>query len=190
MPTFFSRTSEIIACDLRSMLHGVDNRLEVIYAIIVEVEQGVSSVRRAATSAEREVERLEADLVRHRSQIEYWGEEAKRRVEAGETEKAKLALLRKREYSDLTAGLEKLLESAIHTRDDMFPRLRAVEARLAEAIRLRDELTAGRDQPDVLLASAPATEPADPWQGIDRRKLDAVEEELLALQKQVQGRMS
>jgi phage shock protein A len=186
---YFSRTSEIIACDLRSMLQGVDNRLEVIDAIIQEVEQGVRSVRRASEAAELEVARLESDLARHRTQIEYWGEEAMRRVEAGQTDKAKLALLRKREYSDLTAGLEKLLESAIHTRDDMLPRLRAVEARLAEAIRMRDELTAGRGQPDVLLASNPPTEPSDPWQGLDRRKLDAVEEELLSLQKQFQSRV-
>ncbi len=187
---YFSRTSEIIACDLKSMLQGVDNRLDVIHAIIREVEQGVSSVRRASASADAEVERLETDLARHRSQIDYWGDEAKRRVEAGDTDKAKLALLRKREYSDLTAGLEKLLESAIHTRDEMLPRLRAIEARLAEAIRLRDELIAGRNHPDVLLATGPQVEPTDPWQGIDRRKLDAVEEELLALQKQVQGRVS
>ena len=160
---YFSRLSDIISCSLSSLLHETDNRFETIQAIVGEVEQGVAGARRSATAASLQLTRLEADLAANHTEIETWGARAKTALAAGSEDQARLALLRNRDHLQTV--------------------LRAIEARYAEAIRLRDEIAAGRATPDILLADQHTA--TDPWHAVDSSKRDEIEAELAALKQQL-----
>jgi phage shock protein A len=95
--------------------------------------------------------------------------------------------LRKRETEDLAAGIQQQLAAAASTREHLSTTLRAIEARLAEAQRRRQELL----DPG---ATAPAGKKLPARRGseedhpeIDRTRAQQIEADLEALRRELQG---
>jgi phage shock protein A len=141
---FFSRLTDIVTCNLHSLLDGTDEPLGAIEGVLAEIEQGLAGAKRSVMAASNAVIRLEEEIETHRKGIASWADKARAAVQSGQDDAARVALLRKREVGDLVAGLEQQLTASLATRDHLQTTLRAIEARRAEAQRLATQRRTGR----------------------------------------------
>jgi phage shock protein A len=137
---YFSRLTEIVTCNLTSILEREADPTRAIGEIVDEMREGVDGAHRSAGTAEQNVGRLEGEIAEQRNCIAEWTDEAKRHLEAGDEDLARAALVRRRECQDVVAGLEQELGNAIATRDHLRTTVKALEARLADAVRRQHEL--------------------------------------------------
>lgn len=181
--SYFSRLSDIVTCNLSEILASADDARAAVEQIIREMEEGVAGARRSVATAANNEQRLEKELHEYRMQIEHWATEARREMAAGREDQARLTLLRKQEIEDVVAGLTQQHQAAIATRDHLQTTLRALEARLAEALRKRQELQTG--QPIAEPAPAVAIAPAGVAGKLDESRARKVEEELEAIRREL-----
>lgn len=137
---YFSRLTEIVTCNLTALLEREEDPAAAIGEIVAEMREGVEGAQRSVRTAVANLERLEGEVADQRRQIDHWTEEARGFVESGNEEGARTALVRRRECHAVVGGLEQQLQSAIATRDHLQTTLRALEARLADAVRKQKEL--------------------------------------------------
>ncbi len=133
--SYFSRLTDIVTCNLTELLSKEAKPGEALKVIIAEMEEGLAGARRSVTTAVASEERLQKEMAEQCRQIEYWVGEARRELQAGHEEQARLALERKQEVADVVAGLEQQHKAATATRDHLTTTLRALEARIADARR-------------------------------------------------------
>ncbi len=133
--SFFSRLTDIVTCNLSQLLAQAEDPQAAIAEIVREMREGLSGAQRSVTTAAASEERLRGEIDSHRSQIDLWTGKAKEQLLAGVEADARQCLLRKREVEDLIAGLSQQHKAAIATREHLATMQRALEARLAEAIR-------------------------------------------------------
>jgi phage shock protein A len=177
---FFSRLTDIVTCNLHSLLDGTDEPLGAIQGVLAEIEQGLAGAKRSVMAASNAVIRLEEEIENHRHGVASWDEKARTAVRTGQDDAARVALLRKREVGDLIAGLEQQLTASLATRDHLQTTLRAIEARRAEAQRLATQLKTGAPVPP------PSDEHDGPaWTGSN--PADEIEAELEALRRELAG---
>ncbi|MEZ5942883.1 MAG: PspA/IM30 family protein [Planctomycetaceae bacterium] len=134
---YFSRLTDIVTCNLSSILAKADDPKSALDEIIQEIQQGVAGARRSADTAEGNVGRIETEIAEQRQVVTKWLDEAKSHLANGADAKARGAIERKQECEDLLAGLEQQLQAAVSTRDHLRTTLHAIEARLADAKRRR-----------------------------------------------------
>ncbi|MFM8221753.1 MAG: PspA/IM30 family protein, partial [Planctomycetaceae bacterium] len=119
-------------------------RLAAIDLIIAEIEEGVAGARRSVLTADKNQRKLAEELFERSGQTEHWIKAARDAVAANNEDAARQAIIRRRELSHLVDGLQQQLESAKSNYEHLSKVWRAVEARLAEALRVRQDLQAGR----------------------------------------------
>ncbi|MFN9370829.1 MAG: PspA/IM30 family protein [Planctomycetaceae bacterium] len=181
--TYYSRLSDIVSYRIEDLLAESPDRRGAIARIVSEIRDGLTGAQRSVAGAQKSVDRLLAELSERQGQSEALTTEARQQLVSGNESAARQTLLRRRECLDLLAGIEQQLVAARSTHEHLQTILKAVEARLAEALRLQAELQSGMLMlaamsytPEKSLSNNPPTETA-------RMKL--VEEELLALRREL-----
>lgn len=190
--TYFSRLTEIVTCNLNTILADVADPLAAIREIILEMEEGVSGARRSCQTAAANEHRLTTEMDAHRTQIAFWTARAKEELTKQNEVQAREALLRKREIEDLVAALQQQQQAATLTREHLQTTLRALEARLADARRKELELASPTPLVETrFLDTQPAgSTPARKVEldiPIDEQRAAQIEDELEALRKELQS---
>lgn len=177
---YFSRLTDIVTCNLSSILEQADDPRIALEEILFEMQEGVAGAERSVKTADANVCRLEVEIGEQRLEIASWVKTAQQALTQGQEGHARQALQRKHEVEDLIAGLEQQLEAAISTRDHLRTMLSALQARQADA---RRRLLA-IDQPE---ANAPGAIPADPpaTTAVVADRQNRIEAELEALRQQL-----
>lgn len=175
--TYFSRLTDIVTCNLTDLLKQSGDPVATLDEIVLEMEEGLAGARRSVNTAANNAERLLGEIEAHRNQVTIWKESARQAVVGGHEDEARIALTRKQELEDVTAGLEQEYAAAVATRDHLETTHRALQARLADARRKRAELT-GDAAPVDPAAPYAVQETAD-----DRNQ--AIEDELEALKREL-----
>lgn len=179
--SYFSRLTDIVTCNLSEILARAEDQSVAIEQIIREMEEGLAGARRSTATAAAAEDRLAAEIRGHREQALGWSGKAKDQLVAGRETEARQCLVRKREIEDLIAGLDQQHRAAVGTREHLATIHRALEARLAEALRRRVAILAGHahdeDQtPTAVGASSSADE-----------RLSQIDAELEALKRELAG---
>ncbi|MDZ4687170.1 MAG: PspA/IM30 family protein [Planctomycetaceae bacterium] len=177
--SYFSRLTDIVTCNLSELLaHAADQKM-AIEQIIAEMEEGLAGAKRSVATATASEDRLYGEIHGHREQWAGWAAKAKEHLLAGREAEARQCLVRKREIEDLIAGLEQQHHAAMATRKHLSTIHRALEARLAEAIRRRAAIQAGvaHDDHQTACATAVSTAADDRFSQIDA-ELEALKREL------------
>lgn len=158
--SYFSRLTDIVTCNLTQLLAQAEDPQSAIAEIIREMREGLSGAQRSVSTASASEERLKREIDSHREQVEMWTTKAKELLVGGSEAEARQSLLRKREVEDLIAGLSQQHKAAIATREHLATMQRALEARLAEALRRQESLgiatiESTSNVPEYLTASHP-----------------------------------
>ena len=140
--SYFSRLTDIVTCNLSKLLNETDDPRAAIADILREMEEGLAGAQRSVATAANSAQRLSREMDDHRAAVASWTEKARGHLAAHSETQARECLLRKREVEDLIAGLEQQHKAAIATKEHLATMQRALEARLAEAIRKRESLGA------------------------------------------------
>lgn len=167
---YFSRLTDIVTCNLTSILRTAEDPTAALDEIIFEIKEGIAGATRSVTSAERNVAQIETEIAEQRAQISHWLKLAEEALAAQDDHKARLSLQRKHEVEDLIAGLEHQLHAAVSTRDHLKTMRNALEARLADAKRRRD----GESPEDQSASSASLAAPVDDRQSRIDAELEAL----------------
>lgn len=149
--SYFSRLTDIVTCNLSHLLAQAEDPQAAIALIILEMREGLSGAQRSVSTASASEERLKVEIDAHREQVEMWSSKAKEMLLAGNEADARQSLLRKREVEDLIAGLSQQHKAAVATREHLATMQRALEARLAEALRRQESLGIAtfKNQPEI-----------------------------------------
>ena len=138
--SYFSRLTDIVTCNLSLLLNEANDPRAAIAEIITEMEEGLAGAQRSVNTAANNEQRLRRDIDEQRLAIASWTNKAREQLSAGSEADARQSLMRKREVEDLVAGLEQQYKSAIATKQHLATMQRALEARLAEALRRREDM--------------------------------------------------
>ncbi len=177
--SYFSRLTEIVTCNLGDLLTQADDPQKAIQDIIAEMEEGLSGARRSVKTAGDNEHRLYLEIQGHREQSESWSNKARECLRAQQDIGARQALLRKREVDDLIAGLLQQHNAAMATREHLSTMQRALEARLAEALRQRSVMESGTIADTAAAATAPDA------LTVHEDRLSEVDAELEALKREL-----
>lgn len=137
--SYFSRLTDIVTCNLTQLLSDSPDPRAAIAEIIAEMEEGLAGAQRSVNTATASEQRFQHEINDHRQSIITWTNRAREQLAAGSEQEARQSLMRKREIEDLIAGLEQQHKAAAATKQHLATIQRALEARLAEAIRKRDD---------------------------------------------------
>ena len=180
--SYFSRLTDIVTCNLTQLLNESPDPQAAIAEIITEMEEGLAGAQRSVNTATGSEQRLRRDIDEHRMAITSWTSKAREQLAAGSEMDARQSLMRKREVEDLIAGLEQQHKSAVALKQHLATMQRALEARLAEAVRRREDMgVIPEASPNALSGkfSIPATKShAD-------ERLNEVDAELEALKREL-----
>jgi len=177
--SYFSRLTDIVTCNLSALLAEAPDPAVALAEIVTEMREGLAGARRSVATAAASAERLVGEIDEHRHQAIQWEEKARAQLKSGEDEAARDSLLRKREVHDLIAGLEQQQRAAQATKDHLSTMQRALEARLAEALRRQEE--SGIIAPSLVGDSPEFTRPS----ATERSRQQQVESELDALKREL-----
>lgn len=181
--SYFSRLTDIVTCNLTSLLKNAEDPAKEIEQIIAEMNEGLAGVHRSVKSATGNQEAIEGELREHREQISQWVEAAKQALAAGDEVEARNSLVRKQEIEDLMAGLEQQHQAALATCKHLTTTLHALEARLSEAKRKQRELT---DPGRTIKFSTPASADLPPDKSsLSSSRSEQIESELAALKREL-----
>ena len=181
--SYFSRLTDIITCNLSHMLAQSADPKAAILEIIKEMEEGLTGAQRSVNTARASEEGLREEIEAHRIQVEMWTVKAKEQLQSGAEADARQCLLRKREVEDLIAGLVQQHDAAIKYSEHLATMQRALEARLADALRRRDSMGVNPPDPNT---SVPRYLKLPDAPGADdlHREID---DELELLKKEISG---
>ena len=183
--SFFSRLSDIVSCKLDDLIANQADPPTAMSRIISEIEEGLAGAKRSVNAAGSSEERLQGELEERKKQAAWWGDKARQELAADHEDAARQALLRKRETEDLVAGIEQQLAAAGSTRMHLSRTMRAIEARLAEARRLQQELQFPNSPALAEKASSSGPRGSKLPPTVDRTRADQIEAELDALRKEL-----
>ena len=137
--SYFSRLTDIVTCNLTQLLNAATDPRTALSEIIAEMQEGLAGAQRSVNTAAASEQRLHGEIDEHRQSVTSWTNRAREQLAAGSEADARQSLMRKREVEDLIAGLEQQHKAAIATKQHLATIQRALEARLAEALRKRDD---------------------------------------------------
>lgn len=179
--SYFSRLTDIVTCNLSALLADATDPQAALVEIIHEMEEGVAGARRSVKTATTNEERIRSEIDEHMQQTAHWADTAREELSASREDKARLAIMRKREVEDLVAGLEQQHAAAAATREHLTTTLHALEARLADAHRRQSEMAAGASQIDEPRSKTGGLAPPPLSAEKDRQ----IDEELAALKREL-----
>ena len=177
---YFSRLTDIVTCNLSTILDKSDDHKQALEEIISEMNEGVAGAQRSVNTANDNVSKIEVEIGEQRQQVDQWQLGAADAIQDGDESKARHALARKHEVEDLIAGLEQQLAAAVSTRDHLNTIFNALQARLADAKRRLRLIESGED-------SGPLESPTKVEAQTDStpNRQSRVDAELEALRKQL-----
>lgn len=189
--TYFSRLTEIVTCNLNALLAEAADPIAAIRGIVLEMEEGVCGARRSCQTAAANEQRLSTEMDTHRTQIAFWSAKAREELGLRNEERAREALLRKREIEDLIAALQQQQQAAAATREQLQTTLRALEARLADARRKELELAAAVPLADTRLMETAVAAGSLPRRvelevPVDTQRAAQIEDDLAALRRELE----
>jgi phage shock protein A len=176
--SYFSRLTDIVSCNLSRLLAEADDPQAAIAEIVQEMQEGLAGARRSVATASAAEQRLQREIDEHVAQVAAWADKARERLRGGSEDGARQCLLRKREVEDLLAGLEQQHRAAIATREHLATIQRALDARLAEALRRQAEMGVAAPPP------APDAHLSIPIHASDERS-SQIDAELQALKQEL-----
>ena len=180
--SYFSRLTDIVTCNLSLLLQETDDPRAAIAEIVREMREGLSGALRSVNTAANSEARLLQEIEEHRATAAAWAGKARGHLVSKSETAARECLLRKREIEDLIAGLEQQHNAAVGTKEHLATMQRALEARLAEALRKQASLGAipGGEEPTALANATllPASIPPDDRQLQIDAELAAMKQEL------------
>jgi phage shock protein A len=94
---FFSRLTDIVTCNLTSLLAAAADPQAALEEVIGEMEQGVAGAQRSMKTAGDNERRLRSEIDEQRRQSDAWVTQAKERLAAGDEAAARQSLQRKHE---------------------------------------------------------------------------------------------
>ncbi len=178
--TYFSRLTDIVTCNLSSILSQADDPKVALEEIIYEMKEGVAGAERSSNTASKNVSRIEIEIGEQQAEVGNWMKTAQESMSDGEETKARQALERKHEVEDLIAGLEQQLKAAISTRDHLRTMMHALQARLADATRRLQLIANGEN-----VAAEPVPAESASEGEVSSERQGRVDAELEALRKQM-----
>ncbi len=182
--SYFSRLTDIVTCNLSLLLQETDDPRAAIEDIVREMREGLSGALRSVNTAGNSESRLLQEIEEQRAAAAAWTDKARGHLVSQSEAAARECLLRKREVEDLIAGLEQQHTAAVATKEHLATMQRALEARLAEALRKQASLgpISGGKEPTPLANATllPATTAPDDRQLQIDAELAAMKQELNA----------
>jgi phage shock protein A len=178
----FSRLTDIITCSLTEILAAAAEPAVTLQEIIEEMNEGLAACRRNVRTSTDNSERLKREIAEYETQVVVWKDRAKQNLAGSDEDAARNSLRRKVEVEDLIAGLRPELDAAVSASQHMLRIQKALDARLAEAVRKLEELTG--QTPSIRLESETAVHSAA---AAAQKRSSAVEAELEALRREMQG---
>lgn len=176
---YFSRLTDIVTCNLTQILKEESNPSVALDEIIAEMHEGIAGAQRSVRTAEKNVKRLDDEIDFQRSEIAKWHDRAKAALGNGDDQAARDAVTRKKEAEDVMAGLEQQQEAAVNTRDHLATMMRALEGRLADAVRRQSAV----DEADSPVPASLETTETD----VNTERNQQVEDELAKLRRELAG---
>lgn len=182
--SYFSRLTDIVTCNLSSILAEAEDPSAALEEIIEEIQVGVESARRSVKSATANEVRIAEELEELSNQSTYWQDMARQHVQEDREHKARLALMRRNEVNDLIAGIKQQHASAQSTLNHLTTTLHALEARLADATRRRTSVGKHEGEGHVanMGSQGSSTERHD---SSDTERDQRIEDELAALKREL-----
>ena len=180
--SYFSRLTDIVTCNLSQLLHETDDPRAAIADIVREMQEGLAGAQRSVNTAANSESRLLCEIEGHRVAASSWTEKARGHLVSKSESAARECLLRKREVEDLIAGLEQQHKAAVATKEHLATMQRALEARLAEALRKQVSFSAALEEAGEAASSNTALHPANV--APDDRQ-DQIDAELEALKREM-----
>ena len=144
--SYFSRLTDIVTCNLSTILAEADDPSATLEEIIDEMRAGIESARRSVSTAAANEVRICQEVEELCNQSIYWRDKARQHLQESREDEARLSLMRRSEVEDLIAGIKQQHESAKSTLQHLTTTLHALEARLADAQRRRTAIS-GNSEP-------------------------------------------
>lgn len=176
--SYFSRLTDIVTCNLTQLLNEAADPRAAIAEIIAEMQEGLAGAQRSVNTASASEQRFQNEIAEHRQSIVTWTNRAREQLASGSEQEARQSLMRKREIEDLIAGLEQQHKAATATKQHLATIQRALEARLAEALRKRDDFGVTPTAAPNGRFTIPAVVPVDERQTQIDAELEALKREL------------
>ena len=180
--SYFSRLTDIVTCNLTQLLNEANDPRAAIAEIVTEMQEGLAGAQRSVNTASNSEQRLKREIDEHRQSVASWTNKAREQLGSGAEAEARQSLMRKREVEDLIAGLEQQHKAAIATKQNLATMQRALEARLAEALRKRDAYGISAEQAPPAISGRFAIPAATPVADDRQTQIDA---ELEALKREL-----
>lgn len=178
---YFSRLTDIVTCNLTTLLAQAENATETLEAIIREMTEGAAGAERSVRTAANNVIRIESEISEQRGEVRNWVTRAQDALRSSDENSARQALARKHEVEDLIAGLEQQLQAAVATRDHLKTMMQALQARLADAHRRLQEMKSGPGTPSAASSTSSTASP-----NVSSPHRDRIDAELEELRRQLQ----
>ncbi|MCA8996343.1 MAG: PspA/IM30 family protein [Planctomycetaceae bacterium] len=179
---YFSRLTDIVTCNLSSILAKADDPASALAEMISEMNEGAAGADRSVQAAIANVVRIESEIGELRQAADQWVKRATEALRSNDESAARTALERKQEVEDLIAGLEQQLQAAVSTRDHLQTMRNALQARLSDARRRLEDLR-GEEFPEAT-PPKPSSPPPTSSNTSQSSRIDA---ELAALKQQLQA---
>lgn len=176
---YFNRLTDIVTCNLSSILAEATDPRAALQEVLSEMQEGVAGAHRSLKTARDHETRIEQEIVEQRREIEAWDRTAREQLAAGREMEARSALVRKREATNLIAGLEQQQRAAIATREHLETTFRALEARHADAVRRLSALEKGN------VGDGSPTGEADPTAPLTPSISSQIDDELAAMKREL-----
>lgn len=154
---FFSRLTEIVACNLQTLLKDASDPTSAIRDIIAEIEEGVAGARRSSKTVTDNIDRLTREIDKQLGQVALWNAKAIEALRSKDEAQARYALQRQLEISDLSEALKQQQDAAKRTLDQITTTLKGLEAQLATARRSDLELNPAASTLETVTASNETT---------------------------------
>lgn len=143
------RIESIIKANLNDLLGKTGNPEKILGQLISDMESELADARSQIASTIREGKRLEMLCAENEQVAEQWQKKAVLAVQHGKDDLAREALLRKRSASALVEDYRRECELHAEVLASLKSALRALEAKIQEATRKKDELIVRKRQAEV-----------------------------------------
>ncbi len=158
----FSRISDIISANLNDMVEGLENPEKMLKQAVREMETTIEQAKQSTARTMADEKMIAKELQNNRQDATVWASRAETAVGDGNDELARKAIARKQEHQKLVAALEDQLAEAHEATKMLRRQLQGMQAKLAEAKRRLNTLTARKRVADVRAKATAISKNASP----------------------------
>jgi phage shock protein A len=137
-----TRVSDLVVTNVNALLDRIENPEHMMAQLVRDMENGLDEARRHAAAVIANQRSVERERDSHRSQANWWKEQAREALGSGREDLARRALVRKQEHDQLGRELDVRCVEAGQNSESVRAALLALDSGLAEARRKQRELIA------------------------------------------------